>query len=794
MPRPVRDSAKKTKVYTDDPFAAEEIKEAIYASSDSGSSTTEPPDDSGSEPEIPPPEEEEDDDDEELMEMDEGVSDEDLLRETASVSVEDDGESVIGVDEFDDEVDEDGEPIEDGTGGGTGGTRFLRGKGEPVHSMGISKRRIRGIDDWDLKGGKELRLLFLFGPSTEDLMPVIKTRDQWEGHPVLPVKGEEGLHRTFYVDSQVLEKEEASVREWYWRKGGRQAFAAGQKSRPISETDGRMYLPQGPERHVLLGPYVNQQIYSLKTGNFISTATPWENKQDRNGWMFNLGAKVLETQWVPNADGKTQYLAVAVEQTKYPGRPKKPLSEPRPPGFVKHKGFPASIQIWAFDSNENGEVDQNSPPRLELVICAQWGGVKQFKMSPVPLADTLQSKNGESMVHLGLLAGVWMDGKVRVLDISFPETDPESHKPHYQYYSQAAFEVSPPDCIPTCLTWLSAFSIAVGTSNGVVAIWSLNRPGTFPPLHAQADDSEILGTAPAHAPRPWFYKMLSYSYILTICSSYPSRPHFLSTTSVDGFSRLVDLRSPNLDAVVPARNRIFGATQAWHEHTQSFMTPDENYMLRNHTIRRYYMNMHSFSIESQILCCSTSMVHPHVLVGGADGMVHSGNPIGRILDVKEIPWQQVWFHHEWRPAQKDAATTDEAAEDEDADAEGELEDDDEMEVTETNECASPTVQEPQGTYIDNSSIPAISHTQILHPTPKTPALLSGELTRITEGFKPTGVSLQRTMKGPAGPQLATIFEELSAVTAVAWNPNIKFGTWAAAGMGDGLLRVEDIGV
>ena len=38
----------------------------------------------------------------------------------------------------------------------------------------------------------------------------------------------------------------------------------------------------------------------------------------------------------------------------------------------------------------------------------------------------------------------------------------------------------------------------------------------------------------------------------------------------------------------------------------------------------------------------------------------------------------------------------------------------------------------------------------------------------------------------------TVFEEQAGVTAVCWNPNVHVGGWAAAGLGSGLVRVEDL--
>jgi len=78
----------------------------------------------------------------------------------------------------------------------------------------------------------------------------------------------------------------------------------------------------------------------------------------------------------------------------------------------------------------------------------------------------------------------------------------------------------------------------------------------------------------------------------------------------------------------------------------------------------------------------------------------------------------------------------------------------------------------------------------------SPEILSQPLTRITEGYK----AVQIGTEGPddvkrykEGFKFITTFEKNSAISTLAWNPNLKFGTWAAAGTEGGYLRVEDLG-
>jgi transcription factor C subunit 6 len=78
-------------------------------------------------------------------------------------------------------------------------------------------------------------------------------------------------------------------------------------------------------------------------------------------------------------------------------------------------------------------------------------------------------------------------------------------------------------------------------------------------------------------------------------------------------------------------------------------------------------------------------------------------------------------------------------------------------------------------------------------------VLSQPLVRITEEYVvyQPGIAHSTTVNNAPNPELKkgiSIYEEKSAITALSWNPNLSFGTWAVAGMGSGLLRVEDIGI
>ena len=69
------------------------------------------------------------------------------------------------------------------------------------------------------------------------------------------------------------------------------------------------------------------------------------------------------------------------------------------------------------------------------------------------------------------------------------------------------------------------------------------------------------------------------------------------------------------------------------------------------------------------------------------------------------------------------------------------------------------------------------------------------VSRITESYKLESEQLAKSDKGgEKGIVYSTIFEDEAAVTCVVWNPNLRCGGWAAAGMGSGLVRVEDLAI
>jgi transcription factor C subunit 6 len=669
---------------------------------------------------------------------------------------------------------------------------FSKGSGVKVRNVDAeNKLRTRGIPDFDKIGGHEPRLKNLFGPDGQHLRPVLSSRDYWSAQETFPIRksesGEPGganfgsLRRSFFEKEGAREKENEALRQWYMHTG-KATFEAAQSTEELSKDEAKQYmLNAGLESlNVLTGPLNAPKVDTLTRGSYMHIAQSFPDKTNRRGWLFNLGSRIQDAQWVTKEDSRVQYLAVAVEQRPMGEHQPKPMEVPKAPAFSATDPYMASIQIWAFEATEEGEMDSSIEPRLELVVCANWGAPKQLRWCPVAATSTEANSNTEKETHIGMLAVSWSDGRVRILDLYASKRQAgEGQTTTYLYFSQAAFEVSFPQTVPSCLHWLSGTTLAVATAAGTVGIWTLSRPGTLSTRSTNESN-----------PRPWFYQQLADTFILTISSAWPSNPQFLSISTADGFARLFDLRSPNADTAASIRGRTLCLTQAWHEHTQSFVMPDEHYILRHTPLRRYYHNLYSMRLDNSITRVATSPVHPGVLVGGTDGDVETSNPVMRIANYKVVPWQQKWFVHEWRgPIERMLVKpmTETSHVDNDDDMAGQSE----------------KVEHPLTTVEEDTSVATAAAAAPQPPSTEaqkvSKEILSQPLVRISEGYKAVqqGIAHSSVSKRKGNPEIGrsiSIFEEQSAVTALAWNPNLRYGTWAVAGMGSGLLRVEDVGI
>ena len=305
-------------------------------------------------------------------------------------------------------------------------------KGRRRKSRGYTSTRVsdvhsRGMVENLMKADHEKSRLRLFaGSGVEDIVHVVRSRDQWAADPTLPSR-EKLCHQVSHTDEK--RQMEATVGwDWYYDQGGRDSFAEKQNVRMLSLEEGVAYLPKATNSGLsfLMGPYGRQQVSSLAMSESLGLEKTWftasepsekpvegseSHKRRRLGWMLNVGTRVRCLDWAPNHHGKLQYLALAVAKASTSTCPATPNEAP---AFTPSSPAPSGVQIWAFETSNNS-AGASRPPELQQVLCTDWGEVNQLTWCPVPRAERNEDAIGR--ISVGLLAGIWGDGCARVLDV-----------------------------------------------------------------------------------------------------------------------------------------------------------------------------------------------------------------------------------------------------------------------------------------------------------------------------------------------------------------------------------------
>ncbi|KAG9226490.1 hypothetical protein CCMSSC00406_0005843 [Pleurotus cornucopiae] len=188
--------------------------------------------------------------------------------------------------------------------------------------------------------------------------------------------------------------------------------------------------------------------------------------------VFNAGAPVWALDWCPIhpsdrvARSYKQYLAVA----PLPSRSYSPeigVRIPRP--------IPSCIQIWSFGFDETSE---SSRVTCEMVLCLESGPAHELKWCPLPSHDMMSDASSEHRPRkIGLLAGTFEDGSFSVYAVPEPgdvrPVGSNKSKPVYIRLSEPVLRIELPDACCWSFDWANSEVVAIGTTNGSIAVYNL---------------------------------------------------------------------------------------------------------------------------------------------------------------------------------------------------------------------------------------------------------------------------------------------------------------------------------
>ncbi|OTA88170.1 hypothetical protein M434DRAFT_399127 [Hypoxylon sp. CO27-5] len=517
----------------------------------------------------------------------------------------------------------------------------------------------------------------------------------------------------------------------------------------------RWFIPQAEgDMTVLLGHVSNQKEYHISQGEsipFSDSGMPIEDEGNRNmqngGWVLDVGGIVLSMEWAPIKGQADQLLAMTVipysDQAFYEnlnGAPKTPeLKE-------------GTIQIWKFEAETDGKGiirPACSSPKLVHAFCLHWGRVGRIQWCPVPV--TVEE-------DVALLAALCGDGKLRIIEVNrVPGND---NKGTFEELQQPMATIEPPREYTleiNCFAWINMNRVAVGLSDGSVAVWSLSP-------------CRQLHRHPVHS-----------SPIMDIVSGYPSKPFIVATMPMGGVFTLTDLNRPTAERtyhgnpVVALQPNVL----AWSDHLRGFASiwptsfPGTSTVSFVHS-RVFPLSRHICTVEGQTTCLAIGTCHPFLLIGSSDGSVWILNVLRKLSSHRDRMHKLKLFQHEYcSPLSSDTAN------------------DTEEQVSHRGACRIlhgflPQLNiHPLGMRVAKES--RVKRARGEKKAEKRKGQKAGE-----EGVSGEQEEIDEdnfTMV----PAPITIHEPLTRITAVSWNPNAEFSWWAAAAMGSGLVRVMDLG-
>ncbi|KAI1638583.1 WD40-repeat-containing domain protein [Biscogniauxia mediterranea] len=590
--------------------------------------------------------------------------------------------------------------------------------------------------------------------------------------PRLQSEGQLARAQNGWMQTGFWEDQETKFRHWYERY--LKTRTSQQTSTLLGEAAAFPWFPPhvDGELSVLLGHVSNQKEYRMGRGQsicFSDAGNPIEDADDAEtkggGWIIHVGGIVMSMGWAPARGQVNQLLAIASvpysDQAFYRDLTQAPKESEKKEG---------TVQIWRFEAEKDHRGvlrPAKRLPKLVHAICFTWGRVMRMQWCPVPLAIDNQK---------GLLAVLCSDKKLRVLLVrdsaqDSRETFEEIQEPMLTIEApkEQALEI-------TCFTWINMNRIAAGLSDGSVVVWSISP-------------YRCLQRHPIHS-----------SAIMDIVSSYPSDPFIVSTIPMGGLLTITDLNRPN--AEVSYHPNMLVSLQpnllAWSDHLRGFASIWPSAFPGNSNIafvhaRVFPLSRHLCTVEGQPTCLSIGTCHPYILVGATDGSVWVINMLRKISTHRKKTYKMRLLQHEYRPPLESP--------------EGDIQEQEQRQPLGACRILHGFLPELNSHPVAARGAETQSKTKKKQKggkqeTKEKKGTAKGRSTAKSKGPSTEGEAAPDETKdvemdgegitSAAGP--ITLHESLTRITYVSWNPNARFGWWAAAAMGSGLVRIMDLGI
>ncbi|CAD6948078.1 hypothetical protein CF336_g5332 [Tilletia laevis] len=438
------------------------------------------------------------------------------------------------------------------------------------------------------------------------------------------------------------------------RLSGTERFIAGFK-----EVGPRNDADQGGARVFMGVPEPKQEVLIPRLGSADVPGTGRGQAKEKVH-VLNAGGVVYDLAWRPVppvlAHGP-EYLVVSAAEG---------IDVRTPLGSTCPSGTPGTLQVWSLNpvsadphqsttpSDPKGkgkavekdlekEAEADSTVALQMVIHHEYGTAMAVEWCPN--GHDFRSKRGDDkdrpLRRLGLLAGVFHDGTIRILSVPHPDDvraaaaasgqATASDKP-LRVRLQAVLTLTAPRAVPSCLCWAGGELLAAGFSDGHVGVWQTGEllrsgsPTAYPSHFIFFQEGYITSVAWSLIP----YQDASGVYH----PESPFLPHVLFTTNTDGANGILDLHDPFMGWGPDAqRGRTPLSKIIWSPQIERFVCDagDGTVRLMTHRYGTLGAMRRIANARGRILTLATSPQHAFLAYGSADGCLRITNIVRTIL-------------------------------------------------------------------------------------------------------------------------------------------------------------------
>lgn len=379
----------------------------------------------------------------------------------------------------------------------------------------------------------------------------------------------------------------------------------------------------------LMGPFGSQQPAQFKLFEAHKLEQYWPTSR---ALAFNTGNPVWGLDWCPvseefAADHEyAQYLAVSTIPRSPPHTQSSEDTDDSTPTLQK-----SAIQLWRFgpSTSPTNKADLGTASCALIMCLDDLGPARVLKWCPLPTND--KDKDGK-LRKLGILAGVFGDGSVTVYAVPDPRpvgavTHEGREEPMYVRLARPLVRLALPDTRFTCLDWANSETIAVGCSNGHVAVYNVKsaiqgkeHPQGLPPL-------------------PTHYIPVHQSRVQTVnwvrLPTEPNQPdlardegpHLVISGGFDGHVYVTDLRHPGGMPVSMYRCRDVIQSVAFTSYGAGIISNEHENIIKFTGLHPLVLGRGHNVTEARgpIWDIATSDLHPQVAITSSDGTLAIAN-------------------------------------------------------------------------------------------------------------------------------------------------------------------------